>query len=135
MTHTAIIFGVRLAVFVMAAAVVYAFFRAARQWLWKGENENRLASGICLLAVGSLFTGPAHLASLVAGPEFLEMYISGTALMLIGLAILLLAYYMCFTAWLSETKDSDIGVVSIIALLVVSAVIVFGVWLYGVLTA
>jgi hypothetical protein len=136
MIQTAIVFGMRVALFLLACAVVYAFMRQAVAWVRSdgAQNAERLAAGVCCLGVGSIFSGSYQMMTLIV-PEFLEMYVSGIVSAVIGITLLQLGYFLCFTAWLAETKSTPARQVALACCIAVMVVSGAGIGAYYALTA
>lgn len=109
MIESAIVFGMRLALCLTAAAVVFAFSRSYGRWLGSDckrvDNADRLGAGVFLLGCGSIFTGINQMMTLLFGHVILGDYVSAVVASVIGVGLLLSGYFLAFTAWLSTAKN------------------------------
>lgn len=139
MIQVAIIFGMRVALFLFACAVVYAFFRPTVAWANSDCNDprantDRLAAGVCMLALGSIFNGTNQMIGLLFGQNVVEHYVSAVMVALVGLSLLLGGYFLCFTAWLSNRRAIPVRRVTIWCFAGAVTVSALGVGLFYALT-
>jgi hypothetical protein len=95
-----ILFGVRLALLLMSAAVFYACAGGVVRFISRQKElreANQLQAGLALIALGSLIANLVHLAGIIYPTEFVMSIAAMTIVP--GLVIMITGYFFSITAW------------------------------------
>lgn len=110
-----IIFAMRAALLLATLAVMYAFILAFKDFvLTRRGAENWLATGVWILAAGATLTNVNNLVDFINGMP--------GAPSVVGLATLILGYFLCFSAWYAARYDLPIKIAAAIFACVMIAV-------------
>lgn len=112
MIQAALVFGLRLSLLIATLSVAYAFSKAALRFVtskgWGAHHPDRLAAGICLIAIGSASANTTQILIALMGPETVEVFAPAAFSMFAGLILLICGYFLNFTAWLAATRNAPI---------------------------